>query len=671
MGKAIKWISIILGGLIILIIAVLLIAPMFVDIQKYKPEIEKKVAKATGRSFTIGDDLSLSLFPWAGLSFSDLHFGNLPGFEEKDFITVKSFEVRVKLLPLISRDIQVKRFILEGARIVLEKKKDGHGNWEGLGGPPGKKAPVSPKGKEKPAEAKPAQGLPIKSLAVGKFNISGSALWIDHAKGVRKEISDFSLSLKDVSFDRPVQLALSARLDNKPVSLEGKIGPVGKDPGKGTIPFDIAIKALEQVEMSLKGRITDPAAQQRFDIAFQVSPFSPRKLIAALDQSFTVTTADPEALNKVALKARIKGNPSDVSVSEGSMDLDQSKLKFSVRAKEFSKPDIAFDLNLDQIDLDRYLPPLSEKKPVEEKEEKKEAKPEPGKKKKTDYTPLRSLVLDGTIRVGKLKAKGARVGDIHMKITAKNGLINMDPLTLKLYKGDMGAKGTFDVRKDTPKSNMSFNMQGVQAGPFLQDFMKKDILEGTVKSKIAISMSGDEPEMIKRTLNGKGDLLFEDGAVVGIDLAGMVRNIKATFGLAEKSGEKPRTDFSELHAPFTITNGLVNTPGTSMKSPLLRLLAAGKANLVKETLDFRIEPKLVATIKGQGDSKQRGGITVPILVTGTFSEPKFRPDLKGMFKKKLEEGISDPSKFKKMIKEGDSESLKETGKGLLKGILGK
>ncbi|MDY7036544.1 MAG: AsmA family protein, partial [Thermodesulfobacteriota bacterium] len=207
MGKAIKWISIILGGLIILIIAVLLIAPMFVDVQKYKPEIEKKVAEATGRPFTIGDDLSLSLFPWAGLSFSDLHFGNPPGFEEKDFITVESFEVRVKLLPLISRDIQVKRFILEGARIVLEKKKDNHGNWEGLGSPSGEKSPVSPKEKEKPADTKPAQGLPIKSLAVGTFHISGSALWIDHTKGLRKEISDFSLRLKDVSFDRPVQLA--------------------------------------------------------------------------------------------------------------------------------------------------------------------------------------------------------------------------------------------------------------------------------------------------------------------------------------------------------------------------------------------------------------------------------------------------------------------------------
>ena len=156
----------------------------------------------------------------------------------------------------------------------------------------------------------------------------------------------------------------------------------------------------------------------------------------------------------------------------------------------------------------------------------------------------------------------------------------------------------------------------------------------------------------------------------------MVRNVKATFGLAEKGGEKPRTDFSELHAPFTIKNGLVHTPNTSMKSPLLRVLVAGNAHLVKESLDFRVEPKVVTTIKGQGDTKKRSGIMVPVLVTGTFSEPKFRPDLEGMFRKTIEEGVSDPSKLKDMFKtpskeKGESKDSKEEVKGLLKGLFGK
>jgi AsmA protein len=674
MKKAIKWTAIIGGGLIILVIAALLIIPMFVDIQKYKPEIEKKVAEATGRPFNLGGDLSLSLFPWAGISLSDLHLGNPPDFKEKDFVTIKSFEVRVKLLPLISKDIQVKRFILKGPRIVLVRLKDGKGNWEGLGKPSGKPAPAPAKEVKRPSKKKPGMALPIKSLAVGEFAITeGNVLWIDRAKGERKEISDMNLRLKDVSFDRPIHLALSASLDGKPLSLEGTVGPLGKEPGKGTIPLDIVIMALKQLNISLKGKLTDPASKLGFDLALRVSPFSPRKLVEALGQSFPVKTSDPKALSSVALKLNLKGNPQDVSISNGVLDLDDSKLAFAVRAKEFSKPDVKFDLNLDKIDIDRYLPPSSEKKSGQA--EKKASAPA-SEKKKTDYTPLRKLVLEGTIRAGEIKAHGAKIQDLNMKITGKKGLFRLDPLALRLYEGDMTSKGTFDVRHDIPKSNMALRLKQVQVGPLVRDLLKKDVIEGTVQSDVEIRMNGDDADRIKRTLNGKGDLLFNDGAIVGIDLAGMVRNVKAAFGSAEKEAKKPRTDFSELHAPFTIKNGLVHTPKTSMKSPLLRVLVAGDAHLVKESLDFRVEPKVVTTIKGQGDTKQRSGIMVPVMVSGTFSEPKFRPDLEGMLKKGIEEGISDPSKFKDMLKsegkeKGKSKDSKEEVKGLLKGLFGK
>jgi len=166
--KAVKWIAIVVGGLIVLIIAALLLIPLFVDVNKYKPEIEKQVSNATDRPFAIKGELDLSLFPWAGVSFSDLHLGSAPGFTEKDFFFVKSFDVRMKLLPLLSKDIQVQRFVIEGPRIVLEKTKDGRGNWEGLGKPAEKGAP---KTGPQPGPKEPVEGLPLKSLAVGEFAV--------------------------------------------------------------------------------------------------------------------------------------------------------------------------------------------------------------------------------------------------------------------------------------------------------------------------------------------------------------------------------------------------------------------------------------------------------------------------------------------------------------------
>ena len=670
MGKAVKWLSIAVGGIVVLIVVALLLIPLFVDVEQYKPQIEKQVSDLTGRPFTLGGKLSLSLFPWAGLYLSDLHLGNPPGFQEKDFVSVKSFEVRVKLLPLISKDIQVKRFIVEGPRIVLELGKDGRGNWEGIGKPSEEVSGEAPEKKDKPAEGEPMGALPIKSLAVHEFKITdGHVLWIDHVKGERKEISDVTLQLEDVSLDRPIGLIFSALMDGKPISLDGTLGPVGKEPGKGTIPVDISLKALNQIDMKLKGKLINLAASPQFDLSLELAPFSLRKLMEALNQPFPMETSDPEVFNHVALKARVKGNPKSVSITDGALSLDESKLKFSVKAREFSKPDVAFDLDLDQIDVDRYLPPKSEKAPTE----KEKAAKAPGPKKKTDYSPLRKPVLDGTIRVGKLKAHGVRMQDLYLKVTGKNGLFKMDPLKVKLYEGNLSANGSFDVRKDTPKSRIKLNTKAIQAGPLLKDLLNKDIIEGTLQSDVAITMVGDDADRIKRSLNGKGQFIFADGAIVGIDLAGMARNATSAFGTAEKGDKRPRTDFTELSAPFTITKGVVKTSNTTLISPFLRVKVAGKAKLVKEKLDFRVEPKFVGTIKGQGGSMERTGLTVPVLITGTFDSPKFRPDLEGMLKQGLTEGIPDTNELQKLLPgksgdKGESKTLEETAKGLLKGF---
>ena len=109
-----------------------------------------------------------------------------------------------------------------------------------------------------------------------------------------------------------------------------------------------------------------------------------------------------------------------------------------------------------------------------------------------------------------------------------------------------------------------------------------------------------------------------------------------------------------------------------MNSPLLRVLAAGKADLVKETLDFRsrLDPKFVTTLKGQGDATQRAGIMVPVLISGTFAEPKFRPDLKGL----LQQQLPQAGDLQKMLEGSTDEpakaapDVKESVKGILKGL---
>ena len=114
----------------------------------------------------------------------------------------------------------------------------------------------------------------------------------------------------------------------------------------------------------------------------------------------------------------------------------------------------------------------------------------------------------------------------------------------------------------------------------------------------------------------------------------------------------------------------MSTANTTLISPLIRLTASGKADLIKELLDFRLEPKFVETLKGQGDTKDRSGIMVPVLVTGNFSSPKFRPDLEGVLKQGIGKNL--PELQKKFLgtdsKKDESSSVEEQIKGILKGF---
>ncbi len=646
MKTVLKWGGIALLFLVVVIIAALLIIPRFIDARHYREPLEKMVSEASGRPFSVGGDVSLSLFPWAGVSFSELRLGNPAGFSEPEFVTIKFFEVRVKLLPLLSREVQVDRLVVSEPRVFLVTGKDGRQSWDF--------GPTAAAG-AKPASPARAE-LPIQSLAVGDLSIvDGGIALIDHTAGTRHDFSNVNLSVKDISLDRPVRFSLSAAVNRKPLAAQGRFGPVGDNLGKGKVPVELTVEAAGLLKLLVKGVLENLIAAPRADIAIDVAEFSPRKLLAEFGQS-PPATADPKTLERLAVKAVVKASADAVSISEGSLELDQSKLNFALTAKEFSKPNVAFSLSLDQIDLDRYLPPAAEAKATETT-----SPPAPASGSQTDYGPLRKLVLDGSATIGRLVVSRARVEEATLKVTARDGIISLDPIDLKLYQGKAVGKSVVNVKGERPVTEVQLAVDKVQANPLLKDLVGKDFIEGAATARLSLSMSGADPARIKRTLNGTGSLDFADGAIVGVDLANMVRNVKTAFAGQAPSGPKPRTDFSELTVPFTIQSGVFTTQAAMLRSPLLRLEAAGSADLVREALDFRVEPKIVGTIKGQGDEKDRAGLSVPILVSGSFSNPAFRPDLAGVAKGQLKSILPAPG--------AAGTPLQEKAGGLLKNIL--
>src|SRR5262249_34196092 len=121
-----------------------------------------------------------------------------------------------------------------------------------------------------------------------------------------------------------------------------------------------------------------------------------------------------------------------------------------------------------------------------------------------------------------------------------------------------------------------------------------------------------------------------DGAVRDVSLPGMVRALsnQTLQGWQEKG--RDTTELTALAATFRIAGGQATTDDLRLAGPLVRMTGRGTANLVNQTLDFRVDPKVVMSPQGQGGPTDPAGLGVPVVVRGTWSDPQIYPDVAGI-----------------------------------------
>lgn len=430
MSRFLKWTIIAGGSLAAVLVLVILLLPSMIEVERYRPLIEREASQALGRPVTLAGPLDLSIFPWIGVEVGDLAVGNPEGFSEPNLLSVETAEIRVAVLPLLRRAVEVNRFILRSPEITLERTADGRANWEDIG--PAETAPSESEGaappEAGPAESSPASksdagGAAIAGLTVDELAIrDGRVVWIDQTADLRRKISDLDLQIEHLSLDQAVGLELSASLDGHPVQLSGEVGPVGTPPGTGTIPLSLTLSALDEISLELSGSVTDPAGSPSADLTLALDPFSPRAATETLDQPFPVKTADPKALTSVGLQLHFKGGPDTFSISDGVLSLDDRRIAFSAQLRDGKSPDLAAALSADELDVTRYLPPQEEATadPAENAPQNADAA--------AGFNPawLQTAKLDLSFSADRLVLPGVALTDASATVAGKAGRFDLD-----------------------------------------------------------------------------------------------------------------------------------------------------------------------------------------------------------------------------------------------------
>ncbi len=482
----------------------------------------------------------------------------------------------------------------------------------------------------------------------------------------------------------------SARIGFK---MDGEALPGGTTEGQATFDVDADLAAqtaalsnlaLRAADLALSGNVSGEnildALAYKGEIT--VEPFNPRELMEKLGLE-APATQDLGVLTQLAMSTGLRGNANALSMEPMNLKLDDTSFEGSFSVRDFNDPGYQFDYRIDTIDLDRYLPPPADEAaaapaaPVAgEASESSAARAQTGGAE-LPLDVLRALKLDGRATLGSVKVQNLRMNDVIVQIKAQDGLIQLDPMRMKLYDGSGSVKAVVDARTDQPKLQAQKQFQGIQAESLVKDVSGKDLLSGTGNVSANVNAVGADVGSIVRTLNGNFSLTFEDGAIKGVNVAQIIRDAKARLQGQPASATGPQqTDFAELSGSGVIKNGVVSNNDLSLKSPLLRVNGEGTVNLPAESIDYLVKTVIVGSLEGQGGKglAELKGIPIPVRVTGTFSDPKYAPDLqaalaegakqkaKEEIQKKVEEEIG--KKLEGGLKEQVGEQVQDKLKGL-------
>lgn len=334
-------------GILSLLVIVLLVTPFFLDVNNYKSQISKAVESATGRALQIGN-IEASLFPWVGVRLTDLHLANRAGFSARDFLKVESVDIQVVMLPLLSKEIEIKQFKLGAPELFLERNEAGEGNWEDL-------IPADAQAVETSMKSEDSKSTEVSSPSpLAAFNAEslqlnhGRFTWVDSSNGAHLELSDLKVDVNDVQADRPIEVIASARVGSDEIHLNAQVGPLGDisklDPEK--LPMQLNLSSESLSLSSFKAWVSEMPdffgkrddARLRFNIQMEQRPNGVRLSVgdAALLAKVTVNTswelemADATQVKLNEFHAGLNGHP--LINAQGEISLGTS-MRYQLRIK--------------------------------------------------------------------------------------------------------------------------------------------------------------------------------------------------------------------------------------------------------------------------------------------------------------------------------------------------
>lgn len=695
---------------VVAVVGALVALVLLVNPNQFKPLIVEQAKAQTGLDLVVEGDIGWQFFPSIGFEIGKTELRNPEGFSQPNMFKVDNIVVEVSVAPLFSKQLEVGNVVLDGAEFSLETLKDGTKNIDALTQAQSSQAePKEPQAGETASQPQ-ASSSPRESdwaISLAGVTVSNAAVEIqDKQVGSFTKLYDVSLHLSEFSFDNWTKAEFAAKGENNQQKFAAE----------GDVEFRLAKGMSEYAlrNINIESSFSDPATKMdRIKLALETFEFDKVNALtytiqgraADLDidlQGAGSLTVDKAISNVVLDKLTLQGSLDGKALPQSPMKINMATdIRFNLAKNHLNLllnkltanalafdgkaditlgdiPKVRFALHSPNIDLDEFLGLKqaggSKSSETAGNSTSNAAKQEPKAEVEPDLSALKTLDVKGDITIDKFKASNAKMQNVKASFGVNRGVAQLTSFTSNLYQGSISASGKLDARKTPATYSIVKRIKGVAVQPLLIDLVDNEKLEGTGNIDVNLTGRSLKPSAIQKNLAGTAVINFTDGAVNGINVAQMIRENYAKFKGQSLDGKQgvQKTDFSALKATLNINKGNVSTNDMNMQSPLLRIRGKGKTNYINQTVDFTVSTSVVGSLEGQGgkDIDELRDVTIPINVSGSWDDPKFKlvfdDVLKQKAKKEIDRGLEKlDEKLGEKIKD---EKTKEAVNSLIKGL---
>ncbi|MBK9307397.1 MAG: AsmA family protein [Nitrospira sp.] len=281
--------------LAVLLIGTLLSLPFLVDLNKYQDQYKPLIEEALNRKVQL-QDIRLTVWPRIGATVAGFAVMDDPSFDSGPFASLSSLDVGVKLMPLLSGQVEVEEVTLRNPVITVIKNKNGVLNASTIGRK-GVAVPEAPSKAPIPSAEGPLKILAL--LAVDRVSIDGGKLtYRDQsvAKMTEYVLQDLEVLLRDVRLGQTpnVHVASLVQPFNMPVKLDGTFGPLKDTMDVEAINFQLSVG---KTDFAITGEAVDHSAT--------VNVSSP--LINTANLPIALPFKKPVEIKNLQISAEVKG----------------------------------------------------------------------------------------------------------------------------------------------------------------------------------------------------------------------------------------------------------------------------------------------------------------------------------------------------------------------------